>query len=46
MQTPEWIVWVPMLVLILVLGVYPNLVFEMSDPAVGVVSELVAAVGR
>ncbi len=45
-QTPEWIAWVPMLVLILVLGVYPNLVFEMSDPAVGVVSELVAAVGR
>ncbi|MGY6502695.1 MAG: complex I subunit 4 family protein [Acidimicrobiales bacterium] len=43
---PEWIAWAPILGLILLLGVYPNLIFEMTDPAVGVVSELVAAAGR
>jgi NADH-quinone oxidoreductase subunit M len=45
-EIPEWIAWAPMLALILVLGVYPNLIFEMTDPAVGMVSELVAAAGR
>jgi NADH-quinone oxidoreductase subunit M len=45
-EIPEWIAWAPMLALILILGVYPNLVFEMTDPAVGLVSELVAAAGR
>jgi NADH-quinone oxidoreductase subunit M len=45
-ERPEWIAWAPMLALILILGVYPNLVFEMTDPAVGLVSELVAAAGR
>ncbi|MDZ7679284.1 MAG: NADH-quinone oxidoreductase subunit M [Acidimicrobiales bacterium] len=44
-EAPEWIAWLPMLALILVLGVYPNLVFDMTDPAVGLVSELVAAAG-
>ena len=28
----EWIAWTPMLVLILVLGVYPNLLFKIFDP--------------
>jgi NADH-quinone oxidoreductase subunit M len=32
----EWIAWAPMLVLILVLGVYPNLLFKILDPAVTV----------
>jgi len=31
---PEWIAWIPLLALILVLGIYPNLVFKMTDPAV------------
>jgi NADH-quinone oxidoreductase subunit M len=30
----EWIAWVPMLVLIVAIGVYPNLVFRLSDGAV------------
>ena len=30
----EWIAWTPMLVLILVLGIYPNLIFGVTDPAV------------
>jgi NADH-quinone oxidoreductase subunit M len=44
-ETPEWIAWVPMLVLILVLGVYPNLVFSITDDAVGPVAEALARVG-
>ena len=31
---PEWIAWAPLLALILILGIYPNLVFKMTDPAV------------
>ena len=31
---PEWIAWTPLLVLILVLGIYPNLLFKITDPAV------------
>ncbi len=30
----EWIAWTPLLVMILVLGVYPNLLFRVFDPAV------------
>ena len=30
----EWVAWTPMLVLILVLGVFPNLLFRVFDPAV------------
>ena len=30
----EWIAWTPLLVAILVLGVYPQLLFKIMDPAV------------
>ena len=30
----EWVAWIPMLVLIVVLGIYPNLIFSVTDPAV------------
>jgi NADH-quinone oxidoreductase subunit M len=33
-HAPEWIAWVPMLVLILALGVYPHLLFRVTDGAV------------
>jgi NADH-quinone oxidoreductase subunit M len=37
----EWIAWTPMLILILVLGVYPHLLFRIFDPAVeGLVDHL------
>jgi NADH-quinone oxidoreductase subunit M len=37
----EWIAWTPMLILILVLGVYPQLLFKIFDPAVeGLVDHL------
>ena len=32
--TTEWIAWTPLLILILVLGIYPRLVFETTDPAI------------
>ena len=31
---PEWIAWLPLLGLIVALGIYPQLVFKMTDPAV------------
>ena len=35
----EWMAWAPLLAAILVLGVYPNLLFKIIDPAVqGVLS--------
>ncbi len=41
MKWPEYAAWVPLLILILVLGVYPNLLFGMADEAVqNVVSAL------
>ena len=30
----EWVAWAPMLALIVVFGFYPNLIFDISDPAV------------
>ena len=30
----EWLAWAPLLALIVALGVYPNLVFKATDPAV------------
>ena len=30
----EWIAWTPMLVLILVFGIFPNLMFRLFDPPV------------
>jgi NADH-quinone oxidoreductase subunit M len=33
-ETPEWIAWVPLLVLIVALGLYPNFVFDMTDGGV------------
>jgi NADH-quinone oxidoreductase subunit M len=42
----EWVSWTPLLVLILVFGVLPNLLFRIFDPAVnGVVERLAAVLG-
>ncbi|HEV2766096.1 MAG TPA: NADH-quinone oxidoreductase subunit M [Acidimicrobiales bacterium] len=35
MHWPEYVAWVPMLVLILVLGIFPGLLFGLTDGAVG-----------
>ena len=44
--TVEWIAWVPLLVLILVLGVYPNLLFQVSDPAMTALGDVFVALGQ
>jgi NADH-quinone oxidoreductase subunit M len=33
-ETPEWLAWTPLLILIVALGVYPNFVFDMTDGGV------------
>jgi NADH-quinone oxidoreductase subunit M len=42
---PEWIAWTPMLVLILAIGIYPNLVFRVTDSSASAVAEWVSAMG-
>ena len=42
-HTPEWIAWVPILLLILVLGVFPGAVFNVTDDAVQVISKAFVA---
>jgi NADH-quinone oxidoreductase subunit M len=42
---PEWIAWAPMLVLIVALGVFPRLLFDMTDDAVQTVTAALQAVG-
>jgi NADH-quinone oxidoreductase subunit M len=43
-HAPEWIAWVPLLVLILALGIYPNLIFRITDGAVTGLADGVARV--
>jgi NADH-quinone oxidoreductase subunit M len=33
-ETPEWLAWAPLLVLIVALGIYPNFVFDITDGGV------------
>jgi NADH-quinone oxidoreductase subunit M len=40
---PEWIAWAPMLALILAIGVYPNLVFRVSDGQLTSVAQSIAS---
>ncbi len=42
----EWIAWLPLLVLILVLGVYPHFVFQITDPALSAMGDTFAALGK
>ena len=37
---PEWIAWVPILLLIAALGIYPNPVFHITNGAVTTVSKV------
>ncbi|MEO7572549.1 MAG: NADH-quinone oxidoreductase subunit M, partial [Acidimicrobiales bacterium] len=45
-HTSEYIAWVPLLVLILVLGVYPNLIFQVTDPVLTSMGETFQALGK
>ena len=43
MHVPEYLAWVPMLLLIVALGVYPHLLFRVTDDAVkGVTADISA----
>ena len=33
-ELPEWLAWMPLLVLIVVIGIYPNIVFNVTDGGV------------
>jgi len=45
-HAPEWIAWTPLLLLIVALGVYPNLLFKITDGAVtGVADGVAKAIG-
>ncbi|MFL6203748.1 MAG: NuoM family protein [Acidimicrobiales bacterium] len=41
----EWIAWVPMLIPILVLGVYPNFIFHVTDPVLTSMGQTFQAMG-
>ena len=43
---PEWIAWVPLLVLIVALGVFPGAIFNVTDDAVQVISKAFVAEGH
>jgi NADH-quinone oxidoreductase subunit M len=39
-HVPEWIAWTPLLVLIVVLGIYPDILFSLTDPAVSPIGKV------
>jgi NADH:ubiquinone oxidoreductase subunit 4 (subunit M) len=41
---PEWLAWAPMLALIVILGVFPGLLFQITDGAVQSVTSAFATV--
>ncbi len=42
---PEWLAWTPLLLLIVVLGIFPGLLFGITDDAIGVVTQAIGRVG-
>ena len=42
----EWVAWVPMLILIVVLGFVPSLVFDVTNESVSLVGDMFQAAGR
>jgi NADH-quinone oxidoreductase subunit M len=45
-HTPEWIAWTPMLLGIVVLGVFPSLIFKLTDGAVQTIGHSLAMVAK
>jgi NADH-quinone oxidoreductase subunit M len=41
--TTEWIAWTPLIVLIVVLGMVPGILFNVTNPAVGVALSAIGA---
>jgi NADH-quinone oxidoreductase subunit M len=42
----EWIAWIPMLVGILVLGIYPRLIFHVTDPVLSGLGQTFSMIGH
>ncbi|MEM7272646.1 MAG: proton-conducting transporter membrane subunit, partial [Actinomycetota bacterium] len=42
----EWVAWVPMLILIVVLGFVPSLIFDVTNPVSSVIGETFQALGN
>ena len=42
-STAEWITWIPILLLIVALGVFPNIIFHITDPAVTHMTNAIAS---
>ena len=45
LHVPEYLAWAPLLILIVALGVYPHLLFHITDGAVQVVTSGIHAAG-
>jgi NADH-quinone oxidoreductase subunit M len=39
-HVPEWVAWTPLLVLILVLDIFPDILFSVTDPAVSPIGKV------
>ena len=46
MHLPEYLAWVPMLILIVLLGILPGVLFHMTDGPVQVISSALKAIGK
>jgi len=46
MNVFEWVAWTPLLILIVVLGFFPGLIFDVLDAPISAVSDTVAALGK
>jgi NADH-quinone oxidoreductase subunit M len=42
-STAEWITWIPILLLIVALGIFPNIIFHITDPAVTHMTNAIAS---
>jgi NADH-quinone oxidoreductase subunit M len=46
LHTPEWLAWTPMLLLIVLLGVLPGVMFDVTDGAVRQITSAIAVIGH
>jgi NADH-quinone oxidoreductase subunit M len=44
-HVPEWLAWAPLLLLIVVLGIFPGLIFDVTDGAVETMTSALQAIG-
>ena len=42
----EWVAWVPMVILIVVLGFVPSLIFDVTNDSASAIGDVVQALGK